>query len=925
MASVRGTENLRSLEARGSRSRGGRQTHTVGRARELSELGSWIRERRMIVLEGPAGIGKTHLARAVLSELSADGVSVVEILGGSASPEVPLGPFVHVVPAVVGDVPLAGLIASTLDTFRRQSELGELAVLADDIDLFDEASAVLMAHLMRAGHCAVIATCRNPGALAAPLTSLVAERWVELYQVEPLGARHVAQLSAALLGGELEPAAGLMVHKVTGGNPLWVTELMRAAKARQAVVPGPGGLELEESAAVGGLDSLLLLRLSHLSEDERLAIELLAVAGALPLNFLEHLAGNKVTSTLASRGLITAPLTLGEPNVQLAHPLYRHCVLARLQPLEIRGRLRQLITAAQSELDATGANLVRLALWHAELGEHFEPARLSVAAKELHWGLLELVRRRLAGEEGDGTSESGWALGLASAEARAVATYRLAAAAWAEERTFANGLALARSLATFRPELAAEMVSVLEALRELARTDEDRAWLAMYEALWLFWTMGDRQGALEGLKKAQNSLGQPWEIVVRATAAGLGVQLGDVADSMEILERLELDESIPPPVRLTVDSPLAAGLNLSGRLDEGIERARSSVEIGLQLGGDSTVATMELLISQYWGLVCRGDYQETVEGARAIGELLAQTEDNEVRALFVGIEARAMLFQGRPAGAERRVNDALRWHGSLSMFGFRPLLHTTRALSLAWSGRCEEAKSECAEARRWHQPPRPFDADLDIAEVLVLAGEGRLSQAVSKAMSAFHDSARRGIWYYAFVAAYVLMRLQPTQEHLDLLEACAQRVDVRVARLAPLHGRALLEDDVNGLAEAAEQATDMGELLLAVEMLQASLVRLSSKQSRTTHDRLIARLDLLRDRCEGARSPLVRIAQAAPTLTSREQEIASLAAKGWSSPAIADELTVSVRTVESHLYRAFAKLGVRSREELAATLDKQSE
>ena len=44
----------------------------------------------------------------------------------------------------------------------------------------------------------------------------------------------------------------------------------------------------------------------------------------------------------------------------------------------------------------------------------------------------------------------------------------------------------------------------------------------------------------------------------------------------------------------------------------------------------------------------------------------------------------------------------------------------------------------------------------------------------------------------------------------------------------------------------------------------------------------------------------------------------ALAARGWSSRAIADELVLSVRTVESHLYRAFAKLGVTSRSELAA-------
>ena len=55
-------------------------------------------------------------------------------------------------------------------------------------------------------------------------------------------------------------------------------------------------------------------------------------------------------------------------------------------------------------------------------------------------------------------------------------------------------------------------------------------------------------------------------------------------------------------------------------------------------------------------------------------------------------------------------------------------------------------------------------------------------------------------------------------------------------------------------------------------------------------------------------------------LTRREQEIAALAAGGLSSRAIAARLTLSVRTVDSHLARVFSKTGVRSREELSAVL-----
>ena len=55
-------------------------------------------------------------------------------------------------------------------------------------------------------------------------------------------------------------------------------------------------------------------------------------------------------------------------------------------------------------------------------------------------------------------------------------------------------------------------------------------------------------------------------------------------------------------------------------------------------------------------------------------------------------------------------------------------------------------------------------------------------------------------------------------------------------------------------------------------------------------------------------------------LTDREAEIVMLIGEGLSNRGIAERLTVSVRTVESHIYRAMAKTGTTSRDELAALI-----
>jgi DNA-binding NarL/FixJ family response regulator len=56
-------------------------------------------------------------------------------------------------------------------------------------------------------------------------------------------------------------------------------------------------------------------------------------------------------------------------------------------------------------------------------------------------------------------------------------------------------------------------------------------------------------------------------------------------------------------------------------------------------------------------------------------------------------------------------------------------------------------------------------------------------------------------------------------------------------------------------------------------------------------------------------------------LTAREREIAGYAATGLSNRAIADQLTVSIRTVENHLQRTYSKLGINTRSDLILKLD----
>ena len=74
------------------------------------------------------------------------------------------------------------------------------------------------------------------------------------------------------------------------------------------------------------------------------------------------------------------------------------------------------------------------------------------------------------------------------------------------------------------------------------------------------------------------------------------------------------------------------------------------------------------------------------------------------------------------------------------------------------------------------------------------------------------------------------------------------------------------------------------------------------------------------DECEGATTPAVQSVHARAHLTPAERETAILAASGRTNRQIAEQLCVSIRTIESRLVNIYAKLGVSSREDLAREL-----
>jgi DNA-binding CsgD family transcriptional regulator len=121
----------------------------------------------------------------------------------------------------------------------------------------------------------------------------------------------------------------------------------------------------------------------------------------------------------------------------------------------------------------------------------------------------------------------------------------------------------------------------------------------------------------------------------------------------------------------------------------------------------------------------------------------------------------------------------------------------------------------------------------------------------------------------------------------------------------------------------SEQFEEIGDLVAAVDAAAHAAIMYRRRDLRGSALRCSARADALAAQCGGASTPALRQASERLPLTDREREIVMLLGQGLSGRAVAERLTLSVRTVEGHIYRAMTKTGATSRDELAALLPQE--
>ncbi len=269
------------------------------------------------------------------------------------------------------------------------------------------------------------------------------------------------------------------------------------------------------------------------------------------------------------------------------------------------------------------------------------------------------------------------------------------------------------------------------------------------------------------------------------------------------------------------------------------------------------------------------------------------------------------------------------------------------AISLVAAMRGDDRKAELMAARA-ELVAEPVGANITMAfaqfgKVLAALARGHHAEAYASADRLFEpgDSA-----YHPVISSWLIGDLAEAARHIDRVEAARARlaqVESSVGErpgtwvaLELRHARALLADP----AEAGDRfgealAGDLTRWPFQRARLQLAYGRWLRRQRQVAESRGVLRaardtFDALgcapwgeqarRElRASGERSRR-RLPEARDQLTAQELQIAQLAAGGLSNREIGQRLFLSHRTISTHLYRAFPKLGITSRAELNAAL-----
>lgn len=901
----------------------------VGRDAELLTAAHALDAAGTVLLEGPAGIGKTALWRALLARAEARGWRVLSCAPTESETTLlyaALADLLRPLADLIGTLPPPQRAAAEAVLLWRDADepvdertvgaatrsLLELVAAADrphvvaidDVQWLDRPSGrALRFALRRVPGLPVLAAARTDGTDPVPLD--LDRRVGELTRIdlEPLGVGAFHHLIRARFGRPLSRPLLSRIVRETGGNPLRVIEVTRAV-LRLPRLPRPN----EELPVTASSRQLVGEALARLPQASREGIRL---ASLLSVPRLAHLSAAGVTARSLEPAEVEGLVTIGPETVEFAHPVYAAAVRADI-PAGVRRRLHRRLAETVDDPDERARHLA----WSTLVPDVSVATELARAAARQHARGGPELAADLYERAAELTPPS---------ERRLRDRHRLAAAR-------------CRLDSGDYPAVVAATDAVI------ADADADQRAEALLLRAIVAWNNLDA-GVGKAVTLAQQAL----------TAAGPGtvlagrvhVHLSSFEDDPDAARRHAeaavalLSTSERPSDRALLSSALL--LQFFHEVRAGLPPRTELLERGLALEAGRPSFLAGTVPAIWWKGIdehdrARARLTELLRWATARGdepwqlELLTHLAENE-------------LLAGAWAAAERYIRAA-RQLGELQENGL--------AAEDWLAGMLAAYRGSLVEARR------AADTGLRRAQSLDDAWCRRINLHLAGFVALSAGRAREAVAAYTALAAECdrlgLVEPLPLRFEPDWIEACLASGDLDTAaagldRLAERHRRLPRPWTRLGLARCrllfagatgADTTAALAELGAATEAVPADALPLDrarchlvagiahrrARRKRQAREELEAALRGFTALgaaafAERARSELARVGERATApwhLTATERRVAELAARGRTNRAIADELFLSPKTVEANLARVYRKLGITSRAQLGTAL-----
>jgi len=857
----------------------------------LAEIDALRADGCGVILRGSPGVGKSSILRHVARELATAGGTAIALSGSVLGASVPLGAFL---PLFDSDVFRAAArsgrqgaqsdaapleLLTIADAARRSAQHADVLVV-DDAHLLDPASAGLVHQLAWAGTPVLLAARRNEQ-LPAAIDALWTSGAIRPVEIEPFTEPETAALLRSVLSGLVDGGLARAMFDVSAGNALYLRELIRAGREHHAIVRRRDVWVLRGPLPIAGnLSALLRERFAAAADDVKFAAEVVAVMDSLRLVWAERVADSALWERAEASGLVrsegVAPVML-----RLAHPPYRDAVLGAMTALR-RRRVYEALVGALDGDPVDDAERIALARWRLELDEQ-RPADEWLALAQLVQATDPVLAERFL---------------IAAIAAGGDIPTRLMLA-----NLVTHQHRVAESEAIFA-ELAAEPL-----------TAEQRRSLVATRAFLLAMPAQRPKEALALLAEAIREFGEhPELLVVRSTALWrCGRVTEAVAAARAVLGEVGLPVSIEAHACLTACSAMIYARDAPGvsqLLDRMIERA-GQASAGLPEGVGAA-----LLVNASRHAMMPGNLQEAARLTEQGYFQALQRGDDGVRAQYALLYGWNRALAGDFDAGVRYVKEAYAGYG---VWTPTTLPWVRSALIQVLVGCGQLAPAQRLLDRLVTEPfAELYTVDVVLARAAVLAANGRVDDAVTALRDVCPWAEANGQRLRADEAWYARLRYGDPEAADGVIDRYGREPGAQQAAIVA-HAAAIRADDPAGLESAARALDDAGLRWYATEAA-AHAVRAQRRCKDSRAEAFaVERLARLVAQCPGLDSPLIRDQLRSP-LTTRESELADRAANGCSDADIAQELGISIRTVQTHLGRVYGKLGVHSRTELASAL-----